>query len=34
MDINILDVAIGGTLIDRTPTATKTLIENMSLNSQ
>ncbi|XP_050889008.1 uncharacterized protein LOC127094191 [Lathyrus oleraceus] len=34
MDRNILDAASGGALIDKTPTAAKALIENMSLNSQ
>ncbi|GAU10438.1 hypothetical protein TSUD_423470, partial [Trifolium subterraneum] len=31
---NILDAASGGALVDKTPAAAKTLIENMSLNSQ
>ncbi|XP_050909494.1 uncharacterized protein LOC127123306 [Lathyrus oleraceus] len=31
---NILDVASGGTLVDKTSAAAKALIENMSLNSQ
>ncbi|MCI73659.1 hypothetical protein A2U01_0094923, partial [Trifolium medium] len=30
----ILDAASGGALVDKTPAATKALIENMSLNSQ
>ncbi|GAU44244.1 hypothetical protein TSUD_139370 [Trifolium subterraneum] len=34
MDRNILDAAGGGALVDKTPVAAKTLIENMSLNSQ
>lgn len=34
MDINILDVSSGGALVDKIIVATKTLIENMSLNSQ
>lgn len=34
MDRNILDVASGGTLVDKTPTPAKTLIENMALKSQ
>ncbi|GAU43527.1 hypothetical protein TSUD_98470 [Trifolium subterraneum] len=34
MDRNILDAASGGALVDKTPAAAKTLIENMSLNSQ
>ena len=34
MDMNILDVASGGALIDKTPAAAKALIKNMSLNSQ
>ncbi|GAU18578.1 hypothetical protein TSUD_325700 [Trifolium subterraneum] len=34
MDRNIMDAASGGALIDKTPVAAKTLIENMSLNSQ
>jgi hypothetical protein len=34
MDRNILDVASGGALVDKTPVAAKALIENMSLNSQ
>ncbi|GAU48758.1 hypothetical protein TSUD_281090 [Trifolium subterraneum] len=34
MDRNILDAASGGSLVDKTPAAAKTLIENMSLNSQ
>ncbi|XP_050909288.1 uncharacterized protein LOC127123071 [Lathyrus oleraceus] len=34
MDRNILDAASGGALVDKTPVATKALIENMSLNSQ
>jgi hypothetical protein len=34
MDWNILDAASGGALIDKTLAAAKTLIENMSLNSQ
>ncbi|XP_050901959.1 uncharacterized protein LOC127108516 [Lathyrus oleraceus] len=34
MDINILDAASGGALVDKTLVAAKALIENMSLNSQ
>ncbi|XP_050918591.1 uncharacterized protein LOC127136028 [Lathyrus oleraceus] len=34
MDRNILDAASGGALVDKTPTSTKALIENISLNSQ
>ncbi|MCI19974.1 hypothetical protein A2U01_0041134, partial [Trifolium medium] len=34
MDRSILDAASGGALVDKTPAAAKTLIENMSLNSQ
>ncbi|MCI18302.1 hypothetical protein A2U01_0039456, partial [Trifolium medium] len=34
MDRNILDAAGGGDLVDKTPAAAKSLIENMSLNSQ
>lgn len=34
MDRNILDVASGGSLVDKTPAVVKALIENMSLNSQ
>ncbi|XP_050878237.1 uncharacterized protein LOC127082059 [Lathyrus oleraceus] len=34
MDKNILDAASGGVLVDKTLVAAKTLIENMSLNSQ
>lgn len=34
MDINILDTSSGGTIINKTSTASKTLIENMTLNSQ
>lgn len=34
MDINILDATSGGALVDKTLVAAKTLIENMSLNSQ
>ncbi|CAJ2670767.1 unnamed protein product [Trifolium pratense] len=34
MDRNILDAASGGSLVDKSPVAAKTLIENMSLNSQ
>ncbi|XP_050896534.1 uncharacterized protein LOC127103306 [Lathyrus oleraceus] len=34
MDRNILDAASGGALVDKTPVATKALIENMSFNSQ
>ncbi|GAU10586.1 hypothetical protein TSUD_419610, partial [Trifolium subterraneum] len=34
MDKNILDAASGGALVEKTPAAAKTLIENMSLNSQ
>ncbi|MCI41481.1 hypothetical protein A2U01_0062714, partial [Trifolium medium] len=34
MDRNILDAASGRALVDKTPTAAKSLIENMSLNSQ
>ncbi|GAU51081.1 hypothetical protein TSUD_241500 [Trifolium subterraneum] len=34
MERNILDTASGGALVDKTPAAAKTLIENMSLNSQ
>jgi hypothetical protein len=33
MDRSILDVASGGTLVDKTPVAAKALIENMSPNS-
>ncbi|MCI66834.1 hypothetical protein A2U01_0088092, partial [Trifolium medium] len=34
MDRSILDAASGGALVDKTPAAAKSLIENMSLNSQ
>lgn len=34
MDRNILDVANGGELVDKIPVATKSLNENMPLNSQ
>lgn len=34
MDKNILDVASGEALVGKTSTASKTLIENMALNSQ
>ncbi|XP_050876488.1 uncharacterized protein LOC127080201 [Lathyrus oleraceus] len=34
MDRNILDAAKGGALVNKTPTAAKALIENMSLNSK
>jgi hypothetical protein len=34
MDRNILDAASGGALVDKTPAAAKSLIENMSINSQ
>jgi hypothetical protein len=34
MNINIFDAASGGALVAKTPAAAKTLIENMSLNSQ
>ena len=34
MDRNILDAASSGALVDKTPDSAKTLIENMSLNSQ
>lgn len=34
MEKNILDVSSGEALVDKTSAATKTLIENMSLNFQ
>lgn len=34
MDINIMDAASGGALVDKTPAEAKTLIENMSFNLQ
>ncbi|MCI46437.1 hypothetical protein A2U01_0067677, partial [Trifolium medium] len=34
MDRNILDAASGGALVDKTPAAAKSLIENMSFNFQ
>ncbi|GER32025.1 retropepsin-like protein [Striga asiatica] len=34
MDRNMLDAASGGTLMDKTPTAARDLIENMAANSQ
>lgn len=34
MDKNILDAASGGALVDKTSSASKTLIKNMSLNLQ
>lgn len=34
MDRNLLDASSGGALVDKTPVVAKSLIENMSLNSQ
>jgi len=34
MERNILDAASGGAIVDKTPVASKSLIEKMSLNSQ
>lgn len=34
MDPNIRDAIRGGTLVDKTPTNTRSLIENMSINSK